>query len=177
MGRLYQGDDLVAMLQERNKEVKAKAQQPFKVWDFASPGARPEPWELLSGEGSVEARPGSLDVRMPEGGFVRPSTFRLNAPSLSWFEMTAHATPSSPEQTVAQIVVHWVVDTPGGTVERTSAPLVIALDGESHTYKVKPPDMSQFYIDDVVSEVRIELPPGIAALSVEKAQLFKLTLP
>jgi hypothetical protein len=174
--RIVPRDDVVAALQERNKQVKAKSEQPFQVWDFATPGAKPGTWERLAGDGDLEARTGGLDIRLPSGGFVRPPAFNLKAPALSWLEMAARGIPTNPSQTGAQLVIHWLVSTPGGPTERASAPMPIVLDGKRHIYRVKPPDMSVFFIRDIVTEIRIELPPGIALLTVEKAQLYKLPL-
>jgi hypothetical protein len=175
-GRIVVRDDVVAALQERNKEIKAKSEKPFQVWDFRAPDVA-EPWRILSGEGSMRVESGGLIIRIQGGGFVSPPAFKLPAPALSWFEVVAQGTPVSGGSSSAQMVMHWLVDTPGGLVERASAPLPIALDGNVSTYRVKPPDMSAFLLNDVVAEIRIELPAGIDSLVVEQARLFGLPGP
>ncbi len=175
-GRIIVRDDIVAALQERNKEIKAKSERPFQVWDFR--GADVDaPWQLLSGEGSMRIEPGGLTIRVQGGGFVSPPALRLPAPALSWFEMVARGTSVGGGSSSAQLVVHWLVETPGGRVERASAPLPIALDGNVSTYRIKPPDMSVFFLSDVITEIRIELPAGIDSLIVEQARLFSLPGP
>ncbi len=177
-GRIVARDDIVADLQERNKQIKAKAEQPFVTWDFrATPGATPGPsqgWQIVSGAGSLEALPGGLQVRLSDGGYIRPPTFRVDAPALAKLELVAKGTATTSAQESAQLVIHWLVETPQGPSERASAPLPIALDGESHTYKIKPTNMLPFALNDTVIEIRVELPVGIASLTIEQARLFKL---
>jgi|GEM_PF-6106578 len=175
-GRIVVRDDVVAALQERNKEIKAKSERAFLVWDFRASDVAP-PWRLLSGDGSMRVESGGLAIRVQGGGFVSPPAFRLPAPALSWFEMVARGTPVSGGSSSAQLVVHWLVETPGGLVERASAPLSVVLDGNAGAYKVKPPDMSVFLLSDVAAEIRVELPAGIDSLIVEQARLFSLPGP
>jgi hypothetical protein len=172
-GRIVVRDDVVVALQGRNKEIKTKSEEPFQVWDFRASDVA-APWRLLSGDGSMRVESGGLTIRVQGGGFVSPAAFTLPAPALSWFEMVAQGTPVSGGSSSAQLVVHWLVETPGGLVERASAPLPIALDGNAGTYKVKPPEMSMFLLNDVVAEIRIEIPAGIDSLVVEQARLFSL---
>ncbi len=172
-GGIISRADVVATLQERNKQVKAKSDRLFQLWDFTSAGS-PDTWQVLSGGGTMKAQTEGLDVQLPDGGFVGPAPFLLSAPALSWFELTLHGTPSTLGHSGAQLVVHWLIDSPGGPTERASAPMPIVLDSASHAYKVKPANMSVFLLGDNISEIRLELPPGILRLSIEKAQLFSL---
>lgn len=172
-GRIAVRDDVVAALQERNKEIKAKTEEPFQVWDFRKMSDAVA-WQLLQGEGSVRIEQEGLIIRVGGGGFVRPPPFKLSAPALSWFEIRARGIPVGGGASSAQLVVHWLVETRDGPVERASAPLPIALDGDFSIYRTKPPDMSVFLLSDVVTELRVELPAGIDSLIVEQARLFRL---
>ncbi|HEX9988979.1 MAG TPA: hypothetical protein VGE45_10950 [Chloroflexia bacterium] len=160
-------DDLIEALQERNRKIKGDKQQPFLTWDA-------DDWIVLSGNGSVGVEGGKLNVALPEGGTIRPPVFTLPAPALAELELEMSAMPIKPGDTAAQLVVHWLVASPAGSVERTSAPLVVEADGNMHAYRIKPPGMLPFLYEDVVSEIHLELPPGLAGVQVERATLYRL---
>jgi uncharacterized Tic20 family protein len=160
-------DDLIEALQERNRNIKGDKQQPFLTWDAGD-------WTLLSGNGTLTVEGSKLNVTLPEGGTIRPPAFALPAPALAELELEISATPIKPGDTAAQLVVHWLVASPAGSIERTSAPLVIEADGAMHTYRTKPPGMLPFLYEDMVSEIHLELPPGLAAVQVERVTLYRL---
>jgi hypothetical protein len=160
-------DDLIEALQERNRNIKADKQQPFLTWDAGD-------WMRLSGNGTLTVEGGKLNATLPEGGTIRPPALALPAPALAELELEMSATPIKPDDTAAQLVVHWLVASPAGSVERTSAPLVIEADGNTHTYRIKPPGMLPFLYEDTVSEIHLELPPGLADVQVERAMLYRL---
>ncbi|HYO48710.1 MAG TPA: hypothetical protein VEW94_02565 [Chloroflexia bacterium] len=160
-------DDLIEALQERNRNIKGDKQQPFLTWDAGD-------WTLLSGNGMLTVEGSKLNVTLSEGGTIRPPAFALPAPALAELELEISAIHVKPGDTAAQLVVHWLVSSQAGSVERASAPLVIEADGEMHTYKIKPPGMLPFLYEDTVSEIHLELPTGLATVQVERATLYRL---
>ena len=67
--------------------------------------------------------------------------------------------------------MHWIVKTASGEVERTSSPLVIKNDGQPHIYKLKIPDVTAFYFDDIIDQFHLEIPSGLAELKIQQAQV------
>lgn len=171
-GRIAARDDVVAFLQGRNREIKARSEKPFLTWDFRGADLSSNPWVKVAGEGTLAVQQGALRVRMPGGGIVRPPEFTLPASALSWLELDLSGVGESRES--AQLVVHWLVATANGAIERASAPLPIALDGQVQTYRVKPLDMTPFLVSDTVTAIWLELPSGVTQLSLERAQLYRL---
>ncbi len=172
-GRLVQRDDLVRNLQARNVSIKDKKEIPALTWTFGR-AEDAQGWLWLN----EAARPGpggkSLQIEAPQGGILRSPAFIVPAPVLAKFELKLRAQPLPNGPPTAQLVLHWLVETPGGLVERASAPLVVATDGRTAVYSLKPPDMSAFLYNDTVREIRLEVPPGLAHLEIESAQLFRL---
>ncbi len=167
-GRLRVRDEVVQALLERNKNIKDHREQPFLTWE-----ARAD-WTQIGGQGAITPGDEGLNISLPQGGTVRPPPFRLKAPALSYFELKLIALPVDPAVRTVQAVVHWLVETPGGASERASAPLMLEADGNSHTYSIKPTDMSPFLLNDTVSEIQLELLPGLKELAISQAMLYRL---
>lgn len=171
-GRLVIRNDLIDTLKRRNDNIKDKKEQlyiNFNLQQVSETG-----WKLLGGQGSLQPQGSTLKLILPQGGTFRPPIFQLTAPLLSNFELKLKATPLNSDTKAVQLVVHWLVENPNGALERTSAPLVIQTDGNSQLYRIKPGDMSPFLYQDNVSEIQLEIPPGLASLEIEQASLYRL---
>ncbi len=167
-GKLVVRDDLIEIFKARNDNIKDKKEQLYLNFPLN------KDWAWLDGKGTLSVEGAVIRINSPEGGIFRPPVFRLSAPLLSNFEFKAKATPQNPNITAAQMVVHWLIETPGGVTERTSAPLVIQTDGRSRTYRLKPVTMSPFFNNENIAEIRLELPPGLTSLEIEQAALYRL---
>lgn len=171
-GHLAIRDDLLDTLKKRNDNIKDKKEQLYINWNLQQ--VSEINWKLLGGNGSLQPQGSTLKLTLPEGGTFRPPIFELSAPLLSNFELKLKATPLNPDTKAFQVVVHWLVQNPGGALERTSAPLVIQTDGQSQLYRIKPANMSVFLYQDNVSEIQLEIPPGLASFEIEQASLYRL---
>ncbi len=172
-GRLVARPDLIEFFKQRNDFIKDKKEQLYIDWKPLQATGQAA-WAIVNGKGNLSPTEQTLRFSLPEGGTFRPPVFQLSAPGLSNFEIKLRATPLNPSTGTVQIVVHWLVETSGGSAERTSAPLVIQSDGRSHTYRIRPLDMSPFLYKDKVSEIQLEVPPGLVSVEIEQAALYRL---
>ncbi|HUS15419.1 MAG TPA: hypothetical protein VM536_10430, partial [Chloroflexia bacterium] len=163
-GRLVARDDLVEVLQARNRG--AKQEQPGA--DLSAAGD----WALLAGTGTVTRQGASTIIAVPAGGTVRLPGIAVPALALGSLRLTARLATGGAGP--AAVRVEWLVDTPAGLVARANALLVLAADGQAQAAKIKPPDMSAFFIDDTVREIRLTLPAGLDTLTVEQAVLYRI---
>jgi hypothetical protein len=182
-GKLVDREDIGAALQARNRNIKDKKEYAAFTWDFSQPQPAagsgqmsPESWAIVGGSGTLtpDSTRRILRVELPNGGVFRPPRFNIGAVVLGNLELKLGAASLNGGSGNAQLIIHWLVETPGGLQERASAPLVIQADSLRHTYRLKPPDISAFLYDDKVSEIQIELSPGLASLEIEQARLYSL---
>lgn len=193
-GQLIWRNDILQALQDRNAKIKDKKTVPVTNWDFSTAHTA-NSWNLLNGNGSVQVDSNAkvLQVNAPQGGFVQTPEFRVAAPDLANFQITIKANAPNSSSKSAELVVHWLVSAPtnsversnaaffspviehaSGNIERTSEPLDIQLDGQSHIYTIKPLDITAFNYDDVISEIQLQLPSGLSDLQIEQAQVNSL---
>ncbi|HEX2910886.1 MAG TPA: hypothetical protein VH186_08780 [Chloroflexia bacterium] len=173
--------EIPPVLKQRNTDLKAGKQKTLFNWDFTSQNpAGPVKvntaggWSWLEGQGNLNYQPGTaLRVSLPSagGGVLRTPQVALPAPKLANFEFTAVASGDCKGK---PLNIFWYIKVGDSEVQRTGIPLALQCDGASHSYKVKPADMSVFSFDDTISELRLELPPGLTGLEIYSARLFSL---
>ncbi len=175
-GNIIARDDLVQTLEARNSSIKKGMAQPYLSWDFTKPQSTTispaTGWTLIGGRGLALTEEG-LEVNVASGAALSSPPLHLSAPTLGDFQMSLRVT-SGGATADKQLVVHWLVSTPAGDIERASAPLTVKSDGQLHTYKIKPPDMTTFFYNDTVSQLRLEIPSAISGVVIQEAALYRL---
>ncbi len=176
-GSMVVRDDLVRALQERNTKIKKGVARPYLSWDFTtmpqSPPISPfAGWRLARGSGLTLNNNG-LIVAAGSGAVLSSPPLRLPAPMLGDFQVSLRVA-SGGATTDKVLVVRWLVSTPAGDVERTSTPLDVKSDGKLHSYKIKPPDMTAFFYNDIVSRLRLDISSALPGVVIQQAALYRL---